>query len=435
MPPPESSTTEPANPRLPSTLGLATAKPREGSHDWLLRAGAFVLPEQPPADSEEAGGHGFHGNDLRCYSWSDAATLPDPHSGPHRDARPSSPCSARGVIGLINPGCIVVATVTKHRAQRTAAKLNIKRSGHVGPLLTPVMFSVQSPATCSFSSSWPGKGARCWHARWRRLSNALRRVLSMKCHTPNTAFELCHAAKEEAYLCLFTAVTAQGQRTIYLGTDAGSVHTLTVRYRADAQRHTSDASADQFTALHEGSLRPDIYRAVRTEVTAPLCSTRSFFGSVMLAQRPCTRLHESCSVCTCRDSQYAVFMAPLNLLRCVLLRDIRAYDSRGSFLQDSLVRAITTCTDGSLLIFPEDGDGLVLQNPDHSPEEPDTGVSRFEELPVPWAQSLDPEHVPQAGGAHQSVRGAVHCADSAHDFAVAELKVLPLTMRRQAIWP
>lgn len=67
-------------PRLPSTLGLATTRPHTGGRDWLLRAGAFVLPRQPSAEEGGYSGH-FHGNDLRSYAWSDAATLPDPLTG------------------------------------------------------------------------------------------------------------------------------------------------------------------------------------------------------------------------------------------------------------------------------------------------------------------------------------------------------------------
>ena len=87
------------------------------------------------------------------------------------------------------------------------------------------------------------------------------------------------------------------------------------------------------------------------------------------------------------------------------------------------MRAITTLTDGSLLIVPEDADGLVLQNPDRIVNESDTAVSLSSEQPGPWPLSLDPEHVPQAGVAQQVVRRAMQCADSAHDFAVAEVKV------------
>ena len=79
-PPQQSSAGDSDQPRLPSTLGLASARPHVGSHDWLLRAGAFALPKQPTAEEGGYLGH-FHGNDLRSYTWSDAATLPDPLSG------------------------------------------------------------------------------------------------------------------------------------------------------------------------------------------------------------------------------------------------------------------------------------------------------------------------------------------------------------------
>ena len=79
-PQPQSSAGTPDRPRLLSTLGLATTRPTAGSQDWLLRAGAFVLPRQPSVEEGGYSGH-FHGNDLRSYAWSDAATVPDPVSG------------------------------------------------------------------------------------------------------------------------------------------------------------------------------------------------------------------------------------------------------------------------------------------------------------------------------------------------------------------
>ena len=85
------------------------------------------------------------------------------------------------------------------------------------------------------------------------------------------------------------------------------------------------------------------------------------------------------------------------------------------------MRALTTCTDGSLLVIPEDADGVVLQVPDRTPDQPEPGGAS--EQPAPWALSSDAEEAAQAGGTRRIVHSALHCADSAHDFAMAELKV------------
>jgi len=105
------------------------------------------------------------------------------------------------------------------------------------------------------------------------------------------------------------------------------------------------------------------------------------------------------------------------------------------------VRAMTICAGGNLLIFPEDADGRILpkagsgltdepsgrvaaDEPDHSAEQP------ADEHLVPWLQpaaldaELDPEEAnpPAAVGPQQYVHGCLPCADSAHDFAMAERK-------------
>ena len=63
--PPQSSTGESDDSRLPRTLGLTTAS-RATSYEWLLRAGAFTLSQQPAA-AEGGDAYAFHGNDLRRY--------------------------------------------------------------------------------------------------------------------------------------------------------------------------------------------------------------------------------------------------------------------------------------------------------------------------------------------------------------------------------
>ena len=63
---------------------------------------------------------------------------------------------------------------------------------------------------------------------------------------------------------------ARIQRTIYLGTDAGSVHALTVRYPADSLQRASAAAWQLPAASHEGSCHVDVYHAVHTQSPAAL---------------------------------------------------------------------------------------------------------------------------------------------------------------------
>jgi len=106
------------------------------------------------------------------------------------------------------------------------------------------------------------------------------------------------------------------------------------------------------------------------------------------------------------------------------------------------VRAMTICAGGSLLVFPEDADGRILpkagsaqaDNPSGRvpTDEPDSSAEQpADEHLVPWLQpaaldaELDPmlPNPPAAVGPQQYVHGCLPCADSAHDFAMAERKV------------
>ena len=111
-------------------------------------------------------------------------------------------------------------------------------------------------------------------------------------------------------------------------------------------------------------------------------------------------------------------------------------------VQESPVRAIMICAGGDLLVFPEDADGRILPIPAATPaaddadsewvlpDRPDSGAAQSsDERLVPWAQpaaldsELDPVPNPAPVGPQQYVHGCLPCADSAHDFAVAERKV------------
>ena len=100
---------------------------------------------------------------------------------------------------------------------------------------------------------------------------------------------------------------------------------------------------------------------------------------------------------------------------------------------------MTFCGRGDLLVFPEDADGRVLPKPrsrlgddpsGHISGQPEGSAEQDEQL-VPWRQpaaldaDLDPEapNPPAAAGPQQYVHGCLLCADSAHDFAMAERKV------------
>ena len=105
------------------------------------------------------------------------------------------------------------------------------------------------------------------------------------------------------------------------------------------------------------------------------------------------------------------------------------------------MRAMTVCGCGNLLVFPEDADGRILPRPGSALDGDQARSVRVEPLEgsaeqtadehlVPWLQpaaldaELDPVPDPQAAvGPQQYVHGCLPCADSAHDFAVAERKV------------
>ena len=64
------------------------------SHDWLLRVGMYTLPNQPPSEPEA----GCHGNDLRCYAWSDAVVAAAQDS-PAGALEIRAKCATRGKHG------------------------------------------------------------------------------------------------------------------------------------------------------------------------------------------------------------------------------------------------------------------------------------------------------------------------------------------------
>ena len=109
------------------------------------------------------------------------------------------------------------------------------------------------------------------------------------------------------------------------------------------------------------------------------------------------------------------------------------------------MRAMTICAGGNLLVFPEDADGRILPKAGPAPAddwsgriptgEPDNSAEQpADERLVPWLQpaALDAELDPivpnpsAAVGPQQYVHGCLPCADSAHDFAMADRKVCVL---------
>ena len=70
------------------------------------------------------------------------------------------------------------------------------------------------------------------------------------------------------------AGASRSLQTIYLGTDAGSVHAVTVGYPADALRDGDITAADSYMSQDQYKLIGNLYQAVRAE--APRCCLPCF---------------------------------------------------------------------------------------------------------------------------------------------------------------